>query len=89
MLVPQWVKQTSGWWHEGIISDEEFIASIEYLVRNEIISVSADKSETKSSSVPIWVKQTSGWWHEGIISDEEFIASIEYLISIGIITIEY
>ena len=89
VLVPQWVKQTSGWWHEGIISDEEFIASIEYLVRNEIISVSADKSETKSSSVPIWVKQTSGWWHEGIISDEEFIASIEYLISIGIITIEY
>ena len=87
LSVPQWVKQTSGWWSEGIISDEEFIASIEYLVREEIISASADKSEIKSTSVPTWVKQTSGWWSEGIVSDEEFIASIEYLISIGIITI--
>ena len=48
-------------WSEGIISDEEFIASIEYLVREEIISASADKSEIKSTSVPTWVKQTSGW----------------------------
>ena len=52
LSVPQWVKQTSGWWSEGIISDEEFIASIEYLVREEIISASADKSEIKSTSVP-------------------------------------
>ena len=87
LSVPQWVKQTSSEWSEGIISDEEFIASIEYLVREEIISASADKSEIKSTSVPTWVKQTSGWWSEGIVSDEEFIASIEYLISIGIITI--
>ena len=87
--VPQWVKQTSGWWSEGIINDEEFVASIGYLVRNGIISVSGDKSETKSSSIPGWVKQTSGWWSEGIISDEEFVASIEYLISVGIIIVEY
>ena len=30
--IPEWVKASAGWWADGLISDEEFAAGIEYLV---------------------------------------------------------
>jgi len=35
---PYWVKNNAGWWAEDEISDDDFIAGIEYLVKNKIIS---------------------------------------------------
>ncbi len=38
--IPQWVKNNAGWWADDIISEDDFISGIEYLVNNGIISVS-------------------------------------------------
>lgn len=41
--VPEWLKSTAHWWLQGLISNDEFADTINYLVENGIIS---DGSET-------------------------------------------
>ena len=35
--VPDWVKNTAGWWAEDAISETEFVNAIEYLVKEDVI----------------------------------------------------
>ena len=37
--IPLWVKNNAEWWSQHMISDEDFITGIEYLVKNSIIQV--------------------------------------------------
>ena len=37
--LPNWIRQNAGWWADGMIADEDFIAGIKYLVENGIILV--------------------------------------------------
>ena len=37
--VPDWIKNTAGWWAENAISETEFVNAIEFLVKNGIINV--------------------------------------------------
>jgi len=37
--VPDWVKNNAGWWAEGLISEEDFLNGIKYLVEKGIIRV--------------------------------------------------
>jgi len=37
--IPVWVKTSAGWWADDLISDEEFMLSIEWLINEEIIVV--------------------------------------------------
>ncbi len=38
--IPPWIKNTAGWWATDKISESEFLSAIEYLVANEVITVS-------------------------------------------------
>jgi hypothetical protein len=61
--VPQWVKNTAGWWAEDKISEDEFVKGIEFLVKERIIdNVKTGNAESASSAVPTWVKNNAGWW---------------------------
>jgi len=35
--IPSWVKNVAGWWGSDIISENEFVTGIEYLINNKII----------------------------------------------------
>ena len=37
--VPGWVKNSAGWWSDGLLSDVEFVNAIKFLVQNEVIKV--------------------------------------------------
>ena len=41
--VPNWLKNTAGWWSEDLIEDIEFINGLEYLIAKQIISVDYTK----------------------------------------------
>ena len=88
--VPTWVKNTAGWWATDMISENEFVNAIQFLISNGIMVVShADiDNEIKSQKVPEWVKNNAGWWADGQIPDSTFIDGIEYLIESGIIQIK-
>ena len=88
--LPAWIKNSAGWWAEGLIGNLEFISSIEYLIEHDVIVVDTGDSASGDDAVreiPAWVKSSAGWWAEGLLSDDEFVNSIEYLISVGIIQV--
>jgi len=94
--IPNWIKNVAGWWANDEISEIEFLAGIEYLINNNIISIDftpcSAKIENQHSSstnlIPVWIKNNAGWWATDQIEDDDFINGIEYLIKIQIITID-
>ncbi len=85
-LVPSWIKSNAGWWADGIIGDEEFVQSIQFLINEDIISMTVGKSQpTESKEIPSWIKSNAGWWADGLISESDFVKGMEFLASRGII----
>ena len=39
LRIPQWFKNNVHWWAEGIVSDQEYRLSIEYLMGKNILRV--------------------------------------------------
>jgi len=37
--IPSWIKNNADWWSQGLISDDDFVKGIQYLVENGIIKV--------------------------------------------------
>jgi len=85
--VPDWIKNNAGWWADALISDNEFVNAIEFLIKEEIIQVDAKAVSEKSDSIPDWVRNTAGWWATNQISETEFLNAIEFLIESGLINI--
>ena len=86
--VPEWVKNTAGWWATDAISETEFVNAIEFLVKENIIQVNVTETSGTSQGVPDWIKNNAGWWASGQIDDQTFVNGIEYLIKVGIITLD-
>ena len=86
--VPDWVKNTAGWWATDAISETEFVNAIEFLVKNGIIEITSTSSGGSSESVPDWVKNTAGWWATDAISETEFVNAVTFLVNVGIIQVE-
>ena len=86
--IAPWIKNNAGWWAEGIVGDEEFVNSIQFLINEEIITIpDTGVRSTGSSEIPSWIKSNAGWWADGLISDNDFIKGIQFLGEEGIITI--
>nr|AIF11529.1 hypothetical protein [uncultured marine thaumarchaeote KM3_52_F05]AIF11571.1 hypothetical protein [uncultured marine thaumarchaeote KM3_52_H04] len=88
--VPDWVKNTAGWWASEQISDAAFLQGIQYLIKEGImiVEIPTEIDSEAAEEVPGWVKNTAGWWSEDKIHDVTFVSGIQYLISKGIIVVE-
>ena len=85
--VPDWVKNTAGWWATDQISETEFVNAVEFLAKENIIQVNVSQTSETSDGVPSWIKNTAGWWATDQISETEFVNAIKFLIESGIINI--
>ena len=86
-LIPDWVKNVAGFWHDGSINDASFLEGISYLIQNDIILVPSTESGSGGGAVPDWVKNTAGWWANDEIDDDTFVNAITYLIQQGLIQV--
>ena len=93
--IPGWVKNVAGWWGSGIVSENEFVSGIEYLINNNIILLDFvpcnDKIQSQYGdikSVPDWIKNNASWWSDNLIDDIDFINGLQYLIKHKIIKID-
>lgn len=87
--VPEWVKNTAGWWSEGLIEDKDFLKGIEYLLNEEIIKISkVSANAEQSDKIPDWIKNNAAWWASGQIEDSDFLNGIQYLVENGIIFLD-
>ena len=86
--IPLWIKDNARWWSASAISDSEFIDGIEYLLKENIISISSPSQNSFSErSIPSWIKDNARWWANNEITEDEFIQALEYLIKSGIIRV--
>jgi len=87
--VPIWIKNNAAWWSQELIEDSDFVAGIEYLIQNEIITIQDDQiiASYSSNEIPVWIKNNAGWWSEDLITEKEFIDGLQWLVSNGIIQV--
>jgi hypothetical protein len=83
--VPSWIKNNADWWCQKLISDDEFLRGIEYLIGKNIIDVGAQTQGSSQKEIPEWVRSNSCWWANNSISDKEFVDGIAYLVKVGVI----
>jgi hypothetical protein len=88
--VPDWIKNTAGWWASDHISDSAFLQGIQYLIKEGImvVEIPTEIDSEAAEEIPGWIKNTAGWWAEDKIHDTTFVSGIEYLIGKGIIIVE-
>ena len=82
---PNWYPEFVSMWTERQIVDDEFILSTEYLINQNLISVSLLDPTNSTAGIPNWLKNTANWWTDGIVSDSEFISGLEFLVDNGVI----
>ena len=72
-----------------LFSDSDFVGGVQYLIKQNIISVPKGHVTSADSEVaiPQWIKTTAGWWANRLISDKDFASGIQYLISRDIIKV--
>jgi hypothetical protein len=89
IIIPSWIKNNSGWWANGQISDSDFINGVQYMIKNHIIVIQnlPKSGQSNGQAIPSWVKNNAGWWAENKISDTDFVKGIEFLVQQGIIRI--
>ena len=86
--LPNWIKNTAGWWANDKIDDSEFISSIQFLIKNKIIAFGfVEPNSDNSKSIPQWVKNNAKWWSTNKIPDKDFLIGIKYLVETGIIVV--
>ena len=88
VIIPEWIKDVAGFWCKGEIEDSNFVEGIQYLLKNNVLIVTAAPlGEGSSETIPDWIKNNACWWSENQISDNDFSSGLEYLISHGIIRV--
>ena len=51
--IPKWIKNNADWWSKDLISDDDFLKGIEYMVGNGIISISSEQQSESNISFNI------------------------------------
>jgi len=89
LSIPEWVKNTAGWWAERSVDDSDFTGGISYLIEEDIISIPDLPESTGSTeeAVPEWVRNMAGWWADDLTTDQEFADAIKFLVEKGIIQV--
>ena len=87
--VPTWIKNNAGWWADGTIDDNSFVQGIQFMIKENIISIPylENSPSDTANSVPAWVKNNAGWWAEGQIDTSAFVEGMRYLVKVGIIKV--
>jgi hypothetical protein len=67
--IPEWIKNNAKWWADGTIGDADYIASLEYLITQRIITIPTPIAEVTAATSPV--------------SDEERAQSIVVRVSGG------
>jgi peptidoglycan/xylan/chitin deacetylase (PgdA/CDA1 family) len=85
--IPDWLKNNARWWGKNQISDKEFVHGIQFLIKNNIISVPKSDESSSTEIIPSWIRNNARWWANDQISNEEFVRGIQFMVNNNIIQI--
>jgi len=85
--IPNWVKNLTQYWLNQQMSDEQYAATLKYLMEQKIVHVPYSKQTTDdaASEVPIWIKTNSQKWIDGTMSNDEFSIGVQWMLERGLI----
>lgn len=85
--IPAWFGNTAEWWSMAQISDNEFLACLEYLMEQDIVRIPEEviSEEDYEPTLPSWLRTNTGQWSKDMISDDEFAKSIQWMIDGGFV----
>ena len=84
LYIPQWIKNTAKWWHDGKATDKKILVAISWLIQAKKIDYHQTDAEDK---IPSWVKNIAFFWASNKISNNEFRNAIQYLLQSNTIKI--
>jgi hypothetical protein len=88
VFIPDWIRNDAHGWAENQITDDDFAAGIEFLIKEKIILIpNLVHSSSSEAQIPHWVKNTASWWADGLIPDREFANGIKFLVTSGIMQV--
>ncbi|HUT07138.1 MAG TPA: PQQ-dependent sugar dehydrogenase [Nitrosopumilaceae archaeon] len=82
LTIPEWIKNTAGWWAGDLISENEFLLAIEYLIENNIMKITTEKENL--SKIPTYTLPSSGSI-ENVIITGDFPDDFVGLLNLNII----
>lgn len=50
-VIPNWLKQTAVWWGQGMVTDDEFLNAIQYLIDEKLLQIPSDKTQDSTAVV--------------------------------------
>ena len=53
VTIPEWIKNTAGWWSEGSISDVEFVNALQHLADEGVLRLGGDRYIERESAYKI------------------------------------
>ncbi len=85
--IPEWVKGLTQFWINQQMSDEQYAATMSYLIEQKIVYVpySGQVTNEPNWEVPIWIKTNSQNWIDGTSSVDEFSIGIQLMLQRGLI----
>ena len=88
--IPFWVRDITGFWVQGKISNDNYFATIEYLINHDIISIPSTNPnkayhDNSDDIIPSWVMQYSQLYSVNKTGDHEFSIAVSWLIENGFI----
>lgn len=80
--LPTWVKSYAKKWHDGDVSDRQFLAGVSELIKENFINVDSKyvQENDEIRTIPDWFKNTALWYYDGMISDDDYFYALEFLI---------
>ena len=70
--VPAWVKNTAGWWADDLISETEFVNSLQYLIKVGIIVVPQAETTLEIPGYPDWLINNPSWQTAREVTNSDF-----------------
>ena len=49
--IPDWIKNSAGWWADGQIDDNTFVSAIQWLISNDVMTIPPTEQGTGSDNV--------------------------------------
>jgi hypothetical protein len=87
--IPDWVKNLTQFWINQQMSDEQYAATLTYLMQQKIVYVpfSGQITHEPTWEVPIWIKTNSQNWIDGKSTVDEFSIGIQLMLERGLIQV--
>ena len=80
--IPMWMKSQTGAWAKGYLPETNFVATIHYLIDEQIIDdiYEYKEKDVSAKKIPHWLKNNAIWWSDELITDENFVQTIQWLL---------